>query len=31
MEGRAMDIVYVALVVGLFGVSWAFVVLCERL
>src|SRR6266567_2783776 len=26
-----MDVVYVALVVGLFGLSWAFVVLCERL
>jgi hypothetical protein len=30
-EGRAMDVVYVALVLGLFGLSWAFVVLCERL
>jgi len=26
-----MDFVYVALVLGLFGLSWAFVVLCERL
>ena len=29
--GDRMDLVYVALVLGLFGLSWAFVVLCERL
>jgi hypothetical protein len=29
--GDLMDLVYVTLVLGLFGLSWAFVVLCERL
>jgi hypothetical protein len=29
--GDRMDLVYVALILGLFGLSWAFVVLCERL
>ena len=29
--GDRMDLVYVALILGLFGLSWGFVVLCERL
>jgi hypothetical protein len=28
--GQAMDLVYIGLVVVFFGLSWAFVVLCER-
>jgi hypothetical protein len=30
-EGAEMDLLYIALTVGFFALSWAFVVACDRL
>ena len=30
-EGSMGDLIYIGLALGFFGLSWAFVVLCERL